>query len=207
MLLETLVQEAVDERIQARVAVANQLEEGHDDAECLRRVEEQIDGAGEEGEPTEGEQRHDGHQHLDDAFLLPHASLVVHGILQRVADRSPHPEAMRDTTVRHEHDDDGQQVEEHVEDESVDDHQSVVGEVLHADLHHAQGRVWSPGRPQLQLGLDALDEELRDEDGEGHGPEEADDDHGTCHGVHVPRLQRVADGVIPATHVSTLSVR
>ena len=138
LLLEAVVEEAIEDRVDARVAVAEQVEEGHHYARRVGvRVEEQVDLAGEEGEPGHSEEHDDGGQHAHDALRLAVPALALAGQVWRLPDRPPGPQGVRDHPVRAEHRGNGQQVDEDVESEGVGDAETVVRKVLDTHLKRA----------------------------------------------------------------------
>lgn len=172
VLLEAVVHETVDERIDAAVAVAEKLKERHGNAKRVmlkaltRIVEQQIYLDREEREPTDGEHDDDDYQHPNDALLLTQASVGLSLGVGALSDRAPAPELRGDRSVGSEHRDDWEDVEDDVEDRSVGDGQSVVAEVLDADVDDVHGLAIDDD-PWLQT----LDEQLRDDEKHGHGPD------------------------------------
>lgn len=173
VLLEAVVHETVDDGIDAAVAVAEQLKEGHGNAERVmlkalaRFIEQQIDLDGEEGEPTDGEHYNDDDQHPHDALLLSQSSVRLSlGVGARLSDRTSAPQLRGDRSVGGEHRDDWEDVEDDVEDGRVGDGQAVVAEVLGADGDQVH-RLGSEDDPWLQT----LDKQLRNYEKDGHGPD------------------------------------
>ena len=113
-LPEAVVQQAIDDRVDAAVAVRDQLETGHPDAEpealmCLP-VEQHIHLPGVERKPADREQDDDEDQHPDHSLLLPQTLPLRHDLDRRGAveshrgrQRHRTPQRAYDPTVREEH--------------------------------------------------------------------------------------------------------
>lgn len=193
---ESVVHEGIEQRVEAGVHVADQLEHGAGNTEFVRHLtEEQENLHGEERKPANCEEYHDRNQCLDDFLLLSCVSYVVLRIRQRVPDWLSDPEPMCDLAVSTKHGYHGQQVEGQVEEEGVSHHGRLLLEHLHTDEGDAEG--WVARLVNLDLDLEFLEEYLRNEEGEAKEPEHQHENNGPSHGAQEAGFDGVTDRVKP----------
>lgn len=209
MLAEVFTHKTVDDRIDARVRVGEQVKERHDHAQSVmvmvlvpldriavvdshrRELEKQL--GGEERKPADVEQDDDHDEHAHRPFPFRPSAPSVAAVQRRVARGiGAAPQTTGDAPVGAEHGDEGSDVEDCVEKDSVGDLETLVGKVFGADVNYA--RFLS--QTEVEERFDALDGELRRHENQGNGPEGQDKDAGSTDRVQILRLQRMADGVV-----------
>lgn len=151
MLAEVLTQKTVDDRIDARVRVGEQVKERHGHPQTVvvtvvvplnriavvdaqrRELEKQL--GGEERKPADVEQDDDHDEHAHRPFPFRPSAPSVAAVQRRVArGLGAAPQATGDAPVGAEHGDEGADVEDYVEKDSVGDLETLVGKVFGADV-------------------------------------------------------------------------
>lgn len=207
-LLETVVQQTVDDRIDAAVAVCEQMQ-GCDYRPVpvmqltVASVEKKVDLSREEGKPGDGEEDDDDDQHPNHSLLLGRSTAGIDSVPRRRFDhRRPVPEGDAYPPVGDEDDEDWENVEENVEEDGVGDVQAMVRKEFDAHIDDVQRGVRSVVCKDT---IETLNEQLRNQDDSSHQPEAADQEKGSSDRMKMTGLKRTADGIVSTTTKYTSS--
>ncbi len=190
VLTETLGQQAVHNGVDATVAVTEELQEGQSDAEGnlvegATTIEDQVDLAGEERKPTDGEERDDNDEHADDAVILFDSSAGV-SVADQILYWGVNPQSVGNLPVRNAHDQHRTEVKHDVEEHGIGERHPECREILDADIGHGHiiRIIWM----QHQQRFEPLNGQLWGDENKGRGPEGRQHDDGALVGVDVSRL-------------------
>ena len=200
--LELVVEERVDDGVEAAVAVADELQDDHGYPE--RRVglhELLVQRRREEREPQHRESNNQQHQHFDHLPLLLDASGVAPRICNDVSDWLLDPQAMRNGAVRERHDKHRNQI-------SADEYCqrkyfSVVffwfGKGFHAHVADAEDVVGV--KVYFYPRFDPLYDQLRADDTQRNEPDDNETQYGKSLCVYLSGYFRVTNNQIPVNRV------